>query len=83
MTVTPDDVRALLSDDDPTAVLVLVEGRTEVVPAESLDTADYRGALRIASRDDVIDRTDGEEPSEHDLAERAAALNAEIDNLGG
>jgi hypothetical protein len=83
MTVTPDDVRALLSDDDPTAVLVLVEGRTEVVPADKLDTADYRGALLIASRDDVIDRTDGAEPSEHELAEQAAALNAEIDNLGG
>jgi hypothetical protein len=83
MTVTPDDVRALLSDDDPTAILVLVEGRTAVVPADRLDTADYRGALRIASRDDLLSRTDGANPSEHEVAEHAAALNAAIDNLGG
>ena len=82
MTISIDDVRRLLQADEPDSVLVLVEGRTEVIGAGQLASDQYRGALEVISRDDVTKRL-GDAPSEHDLAEQAALLDAAVSEMGG
>jgi hypothetical protein len=82
MTISIDDVRRLLQSDEPDSVLVLVEGRTEVIGAGRLASEQYRGALEVISRDDLVKRL-GDAPSEHDLAEQAALLDSAISELGG
>jgi hypothetical protein len=82
MTISIDDVRRLLQSDEQDSVLVLVEGRTEVIGAGRLASEQYRGALEVISRDDLVKRV-GDAPSEHDLAEQAALLDSAISELGG
>lgn len=82
MTISADDVRQLLATDGE-AVLVLVEGRVEVVTAGQLGSEQYRGALEIISRDELLKRTGGAEPDDRELEEQAAALNTAVDELGG
>jgi hypothetical protein len=81
MTISTDDVRRLLAAEAADAVLVLVEGRTEVIGAGRLASEDYRGALEVISRDELVKRL-GDAPSEHDLAEQAALLDAAVSELG-
>lgn len=83
MVVSADDVKRLLQDDDPQAMLVLIEGRTEVIKPRDVDSPQYRGALQVVSRDDLIKRTGGAELSDHDLAEQAALLDSTVSELGG
>jgi hypothetical protein len=80
--ITTDDVRRLLAADEPDAVLVLIEGRTEVVPDARLDLPQYRGALQVISRDELIARL-GTDPSEREVEEQAAALDVAVSELGG
>jgi hypothetical protein len=82
MTISTDDVRRLLQSDVANSVLVLVEGRTEVIAASGLASEQYRGALEVVFRDDLVKRL-GDAPSEHDLAEQAALLDTAISELGG
>jgi hypothetical protein len=82
MTISSDDVRRLLDSELKDAILVLVEGRTEVIGAGQLASEQYRGALEVTTRDDLIQRL-GANPSEHDIAEQAAALDTAVSDLGG
>ena len=82
MTISTDDVRRLLSAEDRDAVLVLVEGRTEVIGAGQLASEPYQGALEVVTRDDLAKRL-GDAPSEHDVAEQAALLDSAVSELGG
>jgi hypothetical protein len=82
MTISTDDVRRLLQSDEPDSVLVLVEGRTEVIGASQLASEQYRGALEVIARDDLMKRL-GDAPSEHDVAEQAAQLDMAVNELGG
>ena len=82
MTISSDDVRRLLQSDESDSVLVLVEGRTEVVGAGQLASDRYRGALEVISRDDLAKRL-GDTPSEHDVAEQAALLDSAVSEMGG
>jgi hypothetical protein len=82
MTISSDDVRHLLQSDEPDAVLVLVEGRTEVIRSGQLASDQYRGALEVISRDDLTKHL-GDTPSEHDLAEQAGLLDAAVSEMGG
>jgi hypothetical protein len=82
MTISTDDVRRLLAAENPDAVLVLVEGRIEVIGASRRASEEYRGALEVVARDDLAKRL-GDSPSEHDLAEQAAELDMAISELGG
>ncbi|OCB46321.1 hypothetical protein A5677_03950 [Mycobacterium malmoense] len=82
MTVSADDVRRLLDSHDERAVLVAIEGRVDVASPAELDTADYRGALRIATRQEVLERAGGAQLSERELAEQAEELDTAIRNLG-
>ncbi len=82
MTITSDDVRSLL-DADADAVLVLLEGRAQVVAGGDLDDEAHRGALEVISRADLVERTGGTDLSEHELAEQAGTLDATVTELGG
>jgi alkylhydroperoxidase family enzyme len=64
VTISTDDVRRLLQSDEPDSRLVLVEGRMEVIGAGQLASEQYRGALEVISRDDLVKRL-GDVPSEH------------------
>lgn len=81
--ISVDDVRRLLSAGDPEAVLVLIEGRAEVVSPAELKSAAYRGALRVASRKEIVDRTSSPNLSDRELTEQAENLDAAVRNLGG
>ncbi|WP_066900467.1 hypothetical protein [Mycolicibacterium houstonense] len=82
MTISADDVRRLLASDVADAVLVLVQGHTEVVSAEQLESDEYRGAMRVAARSDLIEQSRGAQLSEEQLAEEAAKLDSAVSNLG-
>jgi hypothetical protein len=79
--ISTSHVQQLLESDQPDATLVLIEGRVEVIGAHS-DSAAYRGALTVISRDDLIERI-GETPCEHDLVAQTSALDAAITEMGG
>ncbi|MCX2946847.1 hypothetical protein [Lentzea sp. NEAU-D7] len=83
MTISEDDLRRLLDSGLPDAALVLVEGRTEVVSAQDLDTDAFRGALRVTTREDLLARFDGTDVTEPELERVAATLGSTVDNLGG
>jgi hypothetical protein len=83
MTVSADDVRRLLASRAPDAVLVLIEGRTEVVTSAELGSPEYRGALQLATRDEVVRRAGGMELSDRELSEQAEDLDTAVRNLGG
>ena len=80
--VTADDVRRLLAAG-PDAVLILVEGRVDVVAPAELDTDAYRGALQIITRDELVRGAGGEQLSERELTEQAAELDSAVSELGG
>ena len=79
--ITADDLRRLLAADQKNATMVLVEGRIDVIGAGQLASAEYRGAIEVVSREDLVKRL-GEAPSEHDVAEQAGVLDAAISELG-
>jgi NADH dehydrogenase len=81
MTVSAEDVRSLL-DADGDAVLVLIEGRADVVARDQLSSDQYQGALEVISRAELADRV-GAEPSDDEVAKQAAILDAEVSELGG
>jgi hypothetical protein len=80
--VTADDVRRLLGAATD-AVLVMVEGRVDVVAPAELDSDAYRGALQIITRDELVRGAGGEELSERELQEQAAELDSAVSELGG
>ncbi|AQT78057.1 hypothetical protein B1R94_00585 [Mycolicibacterium litorale] len=80
--ITPDDVRRLL-DSDTDTVLVLIEGRVDVVDPAALDTDDYRGALQVITRTELIAQAGGAQLSDRELLEQAAALETAVAELGG
>lgn len=83
MTISVDDVRQLLQDENADAVLVLIEGRTEVIAQGDTDSPRYRGALQVISRDDLLQRIGGADLSDRQLEEQAAILDATVSELGG
>lgn len=80
--ISTDDVRRLLQADEKDAILVVIEGRAEVIGAGKLASAEYRGALEVVARDDLIQRI-GESPSERELTEQATLLDTAVSELGG
>jgi hypothetical protein len=80
--ITADNVRQLLAGHTD-SVLVLVEGRVSVIDPAALDTEEYRGALQVITRDELVEQAGGEQLSERELLEQAAALEMAVDELGG
>ena len=79
--ITADNVRQLLASDADT-VLILVEGRIHVVDPAALDTDEYRGALQVITRDELIGRVGDEPLSDHELVEQADVLDMTVAELG-
>lgn len=80
--ISTEDVRGLLQSEEKNAVLVVIEGRVEVIGAGRLASPDYRGALEVVSRDDLVQRI-GETPSDREIDEQAAQLDTAVSELGG
>ncbi|OBK77446.1 hypothetical protein [Mycobacterium sp. 1164985.4] len=80
--ISTEDVRTLLQSEEKNAVLVVVEGRVDVIGAGRLASADYRGALEVVSREDLVNRI-GETPSDREIEEQAAQLDTAVTELGG
>ncbi|AFS14453.1 FAD-dependent pyridine nucleotide-disulfide oxidoreductase protein [Mycobacterium intracellulare subsp. yongonense 05-1390] len=83
MTIGADDVRRLLASHEQDAALVVVEGRAAVVTPEDLNSAEYRGALQVATRQELVQRIGRAELSDRELAEQAEDLDTAVRNLGG
>ncbi|BBX70013.1 NADH dehydrogenase [Mycolicibacterium psychrotolerans] len=83
MTISTDDVHRLLTADSD-ALLVLIEGRAEVIPREALDDDAFRGAMEVISRSTLLERTGGTtDLDEAELSAQAAALDTAVTELGG
>ncbi|MFD1812886.1 hypothetical protein [Rhodococcus gannanensis] len=81
MTVTADDLRTLLSSTEPGATLVLEEGKVKVY---SRDRAEELSSWVVTTLDDLRhDLPDADNPTAHDLDERAAMLDDTIAGQGG
>jgi hypothetical protein len=80
-TITSANVEQLFGSDADHPALILIEGRVDVVDADALRGPDYRGAMLVATRDDLAARADTE-PDRHTLDELAAQLDANLTNLG-
>ncbi len=76
------DVRRLLDAGDD-AVLVVLEGRVMVIEGGHADDDAHRGALRVISRAELVRRAGRAEVSDAELTQLAAALDAEVSELGG
>lgn len=81
MLISTEDVRRLL--ETAGSVLVVVEGHAEVVDAGDLDDDRLRGALEVASHDDLHARLRTARLSDRELDEQAQALNVAVERLGG
>lgn len=80
--ITADNVRQLL-DSEIDTVLVLIEGRVDVIDPAALDTDEYRGALQVITREELIEQAGREQLSDRELVEQAAALDMAVAELGG
>jgi hypothetical protein len=83
VTIGAEDVRRLLSNPDANATLVLMEGRAAVVSPADLESTEYRGALQIATRQELVQRIGHAELSDRELTEQAEELDTAVRNLGG
>jgi hypothetical protein len=81
-TITTDHVRALLQAEDGGALLGLVGGRVELIPADQVDSDEYAGAFEVITRDDLTERV-GSDPTDAELTEQAEALTVAVHQIGG
>ncbi len=81
--ITEEHVRDLLRPRADNPTLVVLQGRAQVVPAAELGTDRYRGALEVASADDLARRIGSRTPSDQDIAALASTLDATVTELGG
>ncbi len=79
--ISTEDVRRLL--ETAGSVLVVIEGHAEVVDAGDLGDGRLRGALEVASHDDLLARLRTARLTDGELAEQAEALNMAVAELGG
>ncbi|GHB51167.1 hypothetical protein GCM10010347_21140 [Streptomyces cirratus] len=82
-TVTPDHVRALLEHAaGEERVLIVIQGRVEVVAAARLRDPAYEGALEVASTQDLDAMSALSPPQKADPEILASVLQAAISRLG-
>ncbi|OSC29214.1 hypothetical protein B8W69_09425 [Mycobacterium vulneris] len=83
MTINSEDVRRLLASPDADATLVVIEGRAAVVAPADLESAEYRGALQIVTRQELVQRVGHAQLSDREVIEQAEQLDTALRNLGG
>ena len=65
-------------------LVVLIEGRAEVITPKALDDDAFRGAMEVISRAALLERTGGAtDLAEAELSMQAAALDTAVTELGG
>ncbi|MUL41976.1 hypothetical protein FZ103_12455 [Streptomonospora sp. PA3] len=82
-TVSAEHVLQLLRSEEPSPVLVVHRGRAEVVAESALEESGYRGALRLAGRDELGIADEPEQVSREDAEELARRLNSAVEEMGG
>ncbi|MDQ0584300.1 hypothetical protein [Streptomyces rishiriensis] len=80
--VTREHVRELLEARDDGPVLVVLEGRAHVVPADDLGSDRYAGALEVVSGEKFNRQATPGGHSEGELDALAATLNTLVSKLG-
>ncbi|MEU0116215.1 hypothetical protein ABZ137_21500 [Streptomyces bobili] len=75
-------VRELLNAPADDTVLVLLEGRAQVVDRAALDNERYHGAAVLMSRAEVVERLGTSSPADDDVTRLAASLQDAVDKLG-
>jgi hypothetical protein len=80
--ITPEHVEALLASDADTPALVVTAGSAAVVPRSALDSDQYRGAMEVISREDLVSRLGTDVPSRSELEEVSARLDSAVTRLG-
>ncbi|MCW2830441.1 MAG: hypothetical protein JWP31_1133 [Aeromicrobium sp.] len=81
-TITMADVRALLDAGSDEATLGLIEGRVELISPDQLGTEQYRGALEVISRGELLQRL-GDDRDDAALEAQAAGLTTAVHQIGG
>lgn len=81
-TVTPDHVRALLEHAGEERVLIVIQGRVEVVLTARLQEPAYEGALEVASTRDLDAMSALSPPQKADPEVLASVLQAAVTRLG-
>jgi hypothetical protein len=79
MPVPVKELKLLLQSTRPEATLVLVAGSYVVAGGPELATE----ALRVVTRDELLDRVGGWPVTEQELEQAAATLTSAVDNRGG
>ncbi|HEX5254190.1 MAG TPA: hypothetical protein VFW69_10010 [Mycobacterium sp.] len=60
-----------------------MDGRAAVVSPADLNSTEYRGALQVATRPELVQRIGHAELSDRELTEQAEGLDTAVRNLGG
>ena len=81
-TIRAEHVARLLRTEDGDPVLIVHEGRADVVARTALDDPRYEGALHLADRGDLAS-VRGEDPSDEEIEALARRLDTAVRNLGG
>jgi hypothetical protein len=81
--VRAEHVARLLSTENGDPVLVVHEGRADVVEAADLDDPRYAGALRVIGRADLLSERGGGEPGPEEAEALARRLDTAVRGLGG
>ncbi|MFF3349686.1 hypothetical protein [Streptomyces sp. NPDC002779] len=75
-------VRELLNAPSDDAVLVLLEGRAQVVEQAALGSEQYHGAAVLISRGELVERMGTPSPAQEDVTRLSASLQDAVDKLG-
>lgn len=75
-------VRELLDATEDDAVLVLVEGRAQVVGPSDREDDRFRGAAVLMSRAELVDRLGTSSPTQEEAARLASSLRDAVGKLG-
>ncbi|MCZ9350981.1 hypothetical protein NGM36_14410 [Streptomyces mutabilis] len=75
-------VRELLDAPSGDTVLVLLEGRAQVVEQAALNSEQCHGAAVLISRAELVERLGTTAPTEEDVTRLSASLQDAVDKLG-
>ncbi|WP_268221203.1 hypothetical protein [Streptomyces sp. EMB24] len=75
-------VRGLLDAPSDDTVLVLLEGRAQVVEQAALNSEQYHGAAVLISRAELVEQLGTQSPAEGDVTRLSASLQNAVDKLG-
>ncbi|MDN3250417.1 MULTISPECIES: hypothetical protein [unclassified Streptomyces] len=75
-------IREFLEAPSDDTVLVLLEGRAQVVEQAALNSEHYRGAAVLISRAELVERLGTPSPTDDEVTRLSASLQDAVDKLG-